>query len=450
MAAQAGIFDTFAIKGVTLRSRVLRSSLGGRMATYDGAVTPAWKNFERRFAKPEYRLGAIISATVDVDDHRLSPLEYPKLSDDRFIEPLAAGIRAVQAEGCRYIVQLGDPGGHTQTSLLPEAADGKSASTVFDLYYGYRNLTSPMTLEEIAAEVHSFAAAARRVRAAGADGVEITASKGYILHQFLNPATNRRRDAYGGSVEKRFQLLKEVVTAVRAAVGGDYLFGVRLSAADYNYLPLFNLRLPPVWPLRDYFLGNTLETTLRYGEWLAGLGVDYLHIDSGFGFVNPKGSPGAYPFEGLRLFTNSTRHLSGKAAVRATLLNLASWPVGRALLGIGWRFSPASNVHFARAFRQRVKLPIIANGGFQEREAIDGALGSGACDLVAIGRPLLANPDLLAQFAEGRAPAKPCTWCSQCCTRTAVLPLGCYDPTRFASQAQMQEQILRWSSDHSA
>ena len=446
MAETRGIFDAFAINGVTFRSRVLRSSLGGRLAYYDGTPTPAWRNFEKRFALAQNRLGGIISATIGVDDRRLSPLEYPKLSHDRFIEPLAAGIRGVQAEGCRYIVQLGDPGGHTHTSLLPEKADGKSASAVFDLYYGYRNVTSPMTLDEIAAEVQAFRVAARRVKAAGADGVEITASKGYIIHQFLNPATNRRRDAYGGSVENRFRLLQEVVTAVRAEVGRDHLLGVRLSAADYNYLPL-NLRWPPVWPPRDYFCGNKLDTTLRYGEWLSDLGVDYLHIDSGFGFVNPKGSPGPYPFEGLRLFSNSARHLSTKAWWRAWLLNTVPKWLAPLLLGYGWRFAPAANAEFARAFKRRVNLPVIANGGFQDRDVIEGALQSGACDLVAIGRPLLANPDLLKHFAEYSVPDKPCTWCSQCCTRTAVLPIGCYDASRFASQELMQEQILRWSSD---
>jgi len=146
LAETRGIFDAFAINGVTFRSRVLRSSLGGRLAYYDGTPTPAWRNFEKRFALAQNRLGGIISATIGVDDRRLSPLEYPKLSHDRFIEPLAAGIRGVQAEGCRYIVQLGDPGGHTHTSLLPEKADGKSASAVFDLYYGYRNRTSPMSV----------------------------------------------------------------------------------------------------------------------------------------------------------------------------------------------------------------------------------------------------------------------------------------------------------------
>jgi 2,4-dienoyl-CoA reductase-like NADH-dependent reductase (Old Yellow Enzyme family) len=451
MAGTPGIFDEFVIKDVTLRSRVLRSSLGGRLAYYDGTPTPAWRNFERRFALAENRLGAIISATIGVDDRRLSPLEYPKIGDRYSIEPLASGVRAVQAEGCRYIVQLGDPGGHTHTSLFPEDADGKSASAWIDGYYGYRSVTTPMTLAEIAAEVEAFRAAATLVKDAGADGVEVTASKGYIIHQFLNPATNRRRDAYGGSVENRFRLLKEVVTAVRAAVGSDYLFGVRLAAADFNWLPFPNLRWPPVWPPRDYFCGNTLRTTLRYGEWLTDLGVDYLHIDSGFGFVNPKGSPGPYPFEGLRLFSNSARHLSTKAWWRAVLLNAMPKRLAQTLLGTGWRFVPAANAEFARAFKRRLNIPIIANGGFQERGVIEGALQSGACDLVAIGRPLLANPDLLQYLAAYTVPPKPCTWCSQCCTRTAVLPLGCYDASRFDNNVEaMQKQILLWSSDSAA
>src|SRR6185437_9711574 len=96
----------------------------------------------------------------------------------------------------------------------------------------------------------------------------------------------------------------------------DFLFGVRLSAKDFNYLPVLNLRWPLVWPLRHYWMGNSLHETLEYGRRLKELGVDYLHIDSGFGFINPKGNPGKYPLDGLRIFANSTRHLSTKAKVR--------------------------------------------------------------------------------------------------------------------------------------
>ena len=439
----------FRIKNVEFRSRILRSSLGGRMAYYDGTISPVFKNFERQFAKAENLLGGIISATIDVDEKRCSPLEYPKLTKNTPIGPLGEVVAKVHDEGCRYIVQIGDPGGHTQTSILPDAADGKSASAFFDFYYGYRTKTSEMSVSEIHAEVDKFAAAAALVRQAGADGVEVTASKGYIIHQFLNPATNRRTDEYGGSVEKRFRLLKEVVAAVRDAVGQDFLFGVRLSAADYNYLPI-NVRLPFAWPWTERFRGNTLRTNLQYGAWLKERQVDYLHIDSGFGFINPKGSPGEYPIEGLRRFSNSVRHLSGKAKFRAWLLNTLPDGFARATLGIGWKYVRAPNASFAQAFRQKLEMPIICNGGFQEREDIEGALEAGACDLIAIGRPLLANPDLIARLAQNDFPEKPCTFCSRCCTYTTVLPLGCYDLSRFGgSNDAMEAQILRYSADSS-
>jgi 2,4-dienoyl-CoA reductase-like NADH-dependent reductase (Old Yellow Enzyme family) len=448
---QRDLFDPVTINNVTFRSRVLRSSLGGRTSYYDGTVTPAWKNFEKRFARPP--IGGIISATIDIDDKRLSPLEYPKISDDSFIAPLKDGVEAVQRLGCRYIMQLGDPGGHTQTSLFPQHEDGKSASAYFDLFYGYRNRTSAMTADEVTDEVRKFREAARRVRMIGCDGVEVTASKGYIIHQFLNPATNRRTDQYGGSKWKRFQLLREVVEAVREEVGRDFLFGVRLSAQDFNYLPWWNIRLPPVWPLQHWWMGNMPAETIDYGVELKALGVDYLHIDSGFGFINPKGSPtNGFPIDGLRIFANATRHLSAKARVRAAALNV----LPRALLSIGWTYTPAANAKFAQLFKEKVRLPVIANGGFEKRSEINQALES-QCDLVALGRALLANPDLLEHYERDPArdqPEVPCTYCSLCCTRTSVMPLGCYDITRFgqpgdpAAQDRMEKQILQLSADH--
>jgi 2,4-dienoyl-CoA reductase (NADPH2) len=296
----------------------------------------------------------------------------------------------------------------------------------------------------------------------------VTASKGYILQQFLNPATNRRRDAYGGSEWKRFRLLREVVEAVREEVGSDYLFGVRLSAQDFNYLPLFTFRWPPTWPLRDWLMGNGLEVNLAYAAELKKLGVDYLHIDSGFGFINPRGSPtDGYPIEGIRIFANATRHLSAKAWLRAAGVNLLpSW-----LLGIGWTYREAGNAEVAGRFRAALSkpgeppFPIIANGGFQRRDRIERALGgvpaqadrpaqTPECDLVAMARPLLANPDLIRQYRSGRnEPANPCSFCSLCCTRTAVMPLGCYDIRRFQhddpekAQDRMEAQIVAWSAD---
>jgi 2,4-dienoyl-CoA reductase (NADPH2) len=328
--------------------------------------------------------------------------------------------------------------------LLPEASDGLSASDGFDLLFGYRSLRRELTTTEIAGIVENFANAAVRVREAGCDGLEVTASKGYLIHQFLNPATNLRNDAYGGSVTRRFRFLEEVVTAIRRAVGPDFLFGVRMSARDFNYLPL-NIRWPAARPLRQWWFGNDIPQTLLYGKRLRELGVDYLHISNGFGFINPKENPGAFPLEELRMFFNSVRHLSVKARVRSGLLNTIPLALLRRVAAVGWQVEPGANLDDAATFRREVGLPVIANGGFQLRSLIEQALGS--VDLVSIARPLLANPDLPNRFRDGsEAPERPCTFCNRCTLRTTVAPLGCYDQSRFDSQEEMEAQIRAWSS----
>jgi len=442
------LFEPFRIKNVEFGNRVLRSSIGGRMAYYDGAVSPAWIHFEKAFAAGG--VAGIISATISVNKTRMSPLEYPTIYDDRFVEPYRDAVREIKqgsrkTHECRYIIQLGDTGGATHTSLRSQPDDGLTASSYFDVLYGYRNRTAAMNSEQIAQTIDNFKQAARRVKEAGCDGVEITAAKGYLIHQFLNPGTNRRTDEYGGSVDKRFRLLEQIVTEVRAEVGPDFLFGIRLAAKDFNYLPV-NIRWPPVWPPRHYFVGNDLAETTYYARKLEALGVDYLHIDCGFGFPNPKGSPGRYPGDGFKSFVNATRYLSGKAELRAILFNLFPARIRDLLFGIGWKFEPAANADHAAAIRRAVNIPVIANGGFQDKDVINGALEAGKCDMVAMARPLLANPDLLDQLAVANSPDNPCSFCTMCCAQTAVMPIGCYDECRFASRDDMMDQVIAWSS----
>jgi 2,4-dienoyl-CoA reductase (NADPH2) len=438
------IFEPFTVKGVTFKNRLVRSSIGGRTAYYDGTVSNAWKNFELRFA--QNGVAGIVSATLNVNARRWSPLEYPQISADKFIKPLADGIAGVHGQGCRYIIQIGDGGSHVQTSLFSQPEDGFGPSSGFDLFYGYRSRRTEMTLADIEQSVHEFGQAARRVRETGADGVEVTASKGYLIHQFLNPGINRRNDRYGGSVEKRFQLLREVMVEVRHQVGPDFLVGVRISAKDCNSLPL-NLRLPLTWRVRQHLVGNTIDTSLTYGRWLKDLGVDYLHVSNGYGFINPGETPGDFPLDEIRMFCNSTRHLSRKAAVRAAVLNALPRALLERVLSVGWGVEEAANLPDARRFRDEVGLPVIANGGFQRRSVVEQALASGGCDLVSMARPLLANPDLPALFQAGQeSPERPCTFCNRCAIRTTLFPLGCYEPKRFASDAEMEAQILDWSA----
>lgn len=438
------IFEPYQIKGLHFKNRVVRSSIGGRTSYYDGTVTSAFKNFEKRFA--EHDVAGIISATISVNNDRTSPMEYPKISHDRYIKPLAAAIKAVQQYDCRYIIQIGDTGGATHTSLLSQQGDAKSSSTLFDLFYGYHNLHKAMSLEEIDLIVREFAEAARRVRETGADGLEITASKGYIIHQFLNPGINRRKDQYGGSADNRFRLLEEIVKAARKKVGDDFPIGIRLSAADYNYQPL-NLRLPPRWPLKQWYFGNTIEDNLYFATKLKALGIDYLHVDKGYGFPNPKGLTGDFPIPEMRMFYNSNRHLSTKAWIRSMVFNALPNFILSPIANIGWGYVPAISADDARRFKEATGLPVISNGGYQDRKEMEESLTQGKADLLAMARPLLANVDLLHQFKAGKSsPDNPCSHCNRCVVRTANYPLGCYDLSRFTSQDEMEKQIMEWSA----
>jgi 2,4-dienoyl-CoA reductase (NADPH2) len=434
------IFEPRRIGGIEVKNRILRSSVGGRSANYDGTVTDVWKNFEKRFA--DGGVGGIISTTFHVNAERLSPFQYPSLAADRYVPYLKKHIRGIRrdAPDCRYFLQIGDPGYATYSSLFPQAEDAKSSSSGFDFAYGYNNRRVAMDEAEIGRAIREYADAARRAQEAGADGLEITASKGYLVHQFLNPALNRRTDLWGGTPEKRFLFLERVLVEVRKQVGAAYPVGVRLSAADYMHTPLlfYLLRTPWGGP------GNDAVQMLAYARRLRELGVAYLHVVSGFGFPNPRDVPGPFPLEEVKIFFNHVRHLSGKAALRATLLNTLPSGLARWLMNLGWSWRGAINVQAARRLSQEVGLPVIVNGGFQERSLIEEVLRD--CDLVSMARALIANPDLPRRMARGEeSPERPCSFCNRCVGRTGTSPLGCYDPGRFDTQRQMIQQIMQWN-----
>jgi 2,4-dienoyl-CoA reductase-like NADH-dependent reductase (Old Yellow Enzyme family) len=431
--------DPITIKGVRFKNRVLRSSVGGRSNNYDGTVTDVWKNFERRFA--EGGVGGIISTTFHVNQDRLSPPQYPSIAGPKFVPYLRKYIAQIRDPfDCKYIVQIGDPGYTTYSSLFHEEADAKSSSGGFDLAYGYNSRRLGMSKPEIDKAIRDFADAAARVREACADGIEITITKGYLIHQFLNPAINRRNDQWGGDAERRFHFLQRVLEEVRARVGPDYLVGVRLSGEDLMARPLALalVRLP-------WRRGNDLNQMLDYAQRLKSLGVDYLHVVAGYGFPNPRDVPGRFPFDEVRMFFNSVRHLSWKASVRASVVNLLS-PLLRWPLGAGWKYREGINLELARRFKARVGLPVIANGGFQSRSAMEDAIDHGSCDMISLARSLIANPDLLQQFAAGAdTPARPCNFCNKCVGRTGTSPLGCYDVSRFPGRREMFDQIMEWN-----
>jgi len=437
------IFQPLAINGVTFRNRIFRSSLGGRIDYYDGSMSEARVVWDCRFARGG--VAAIISSNAGIRADGIAVPGYAAIHHDRTIPSWRTLIGEVHKYDCRYIIQLHFSG--RQRDLARKEfvrVPGMSSTNKPDLLHGLR--ARQMTTSEISDVVQAYVRAARRAREAGADGVEIVACNGYLLHQFLSSAINERTDGYGGSLKARARLLLEVVAAVRAAVGRDFFVSAKLSGRDEH-----NAWTAPL----NRTVGNTIDDTLQVSRWLAEAGLDAIHVSQGDTFPHPlipagllhaddaKHSYVTMYYEGTRV--PGTIFMMNWAPLRWFL----EWNWGRRMrYKRGGKLLPAiiegMNQDDAAKIKQASGLPVICVGGWQTAGRIREALDAGHCDVVSIARGLLANPDLVHRFAEGHdAPDKPCTYCNRCAFNALRHPLACYEESRFESREQMFEEAYR-------
>lgn len=212
-----------------------------------------------------------------------------------------------------------------------------------------------MSAADIERTLADFAEGARRARDLGFDAIEIMGSEGYLLNQFLSPLTNQRDDEWGGDCERRARFPLALVRGIRAAVGPAYPIIYRMSGAD----------LMP---------GSTsAEETVAFARSLATVGVDAIELGMGW-------------------------HESSTPTVQYTV-------------------APGAWLPYARRIREAVRpLPVIASTRIHSLELAEHALASGDADFVALARPFLADPNLVAKGRAGRLGAiNPCIACNQAC-----------------------------------
>ncbi|MEO8592952.1 MAG: NADH:flavin oxidoreductase [Candidatus Solibacter sp.] len=423
------IFEPLQMRGFTVKNRIFRSSISGRFDNYDGSGNPARINWELKFARGG--VGAIISSFVAVTIRgRILP-NYATIDRDERIPFWREVGRRVHESDCRFILQLSHGGRQRDIGGI-EYPKGLSSTDDSDPVHGFE--CERMTLVQIKETVQAFAAGARRAREAGLDGIELHGANGYLITQFLSSAINDRRDDYGGILRNRARFVLEIVAAIRAEVGRDYHLQMKISAVEHNNA------LAPFEPA-----GNTLADSIQVCKWLEEGGVDAIHVSSGSSFPHPRNPPGEFPVQDALKTFDSMISSGNKELVN--YLALRSAPTAR-LHTLTWNAARGNVIEGitlpeARAIRAAVKIPVICTGGFQTASVIRTALTDGSCHAVSIARPLIANNDLVHQFAGGadRAP-KPCTYCNKCLVNVLENPLGCYDETRFSSREEMVQQIM--------
>jgi 2,4-dienoyl-CoA reductase-like NADH-dependent reductase (Old Yellow Enzyme family) len=428
------IFQPLAFKNLTVKNRIFRSNIAGRFDNYDGSGNQARINWEVKFARGG--VGAIISSFVPVHLRgRILPNYATIDKDDRIPFWRAVG-KAVHEFDCKFILQLSH-GGRQRDVPGVEYPLGLSSTDKDDPLHGFE--CQRMTIPEINQTVAAFAEGARRAREAGLDGVELHGANGYLITQFLSSAINDRKDEYGGSLENRARFVIEIVKAIRARVGSDFHLQMKISATEHNNALLF---------LRFEGRGNDVDDSIQVCKWLVDAGIDSVHVSTGSSFPHPRNPCGSDLPVDILATTYEQLVASGTHTFRNFLLfrnGLTSELFRRQWLDAGVPPDRVEGLTLpdARAIKQAVTVPVLCTGGFQTASVIRDAITRGDCDGVTIARPLVANNDLVHQFAAGKDRAdKPCTYCNKCLVHVVEHPLGCYEESRFNSRDEMLAQVM--------
>ncbi len=199
------------------------------------------------------------------------------IADDSMVKPLHALSEVIHRNGSRTAMQLNHAGSAARKEITGTTPVAPSA--VMNPRQG--DMPRELTRKEIAGVIEDFHNAARRVKEAGFDGVEIHSAHGYLLNQFFSPLTNRRSDKYGGNVHNRIRIHLEVIEAVRAAVGENFPILLRLGASDFT---------PG---------GTTIEDSQIAAREFENAGINILDISGGFSGYNVPGLTGQGYFSPL-------------------------------------------------------------------------------------------------------------------------------------------------------
>jgi 2,4-dienoyl-CoA reductase-like NADH-dependent reductase (Old Yellow Enzyme family) len=345
------LWEPCRVGGLELPSRLMRSATFDAMALPGGEASLAQEELFAGLAAGG--VGLVVSGIcVAHESGRISPVQLAADSDQR-IPGLARLARAVHALGGKAAVQL-HHGGAESHRFHQGARPALAPSDPPPGASGWRAADQ----EELAGLVEAFAAAARRVREAGFDAVQVHGAHGYLFSQFLSPLTNRRRDAWGGGLEGRLRLHRETARAVRREAGADFPLWIKLGVAD------------------AVAGGLELEEGLAAAAACAEMGYQAIEVSLG---------------------------LRGDRYSQTEFRTDVDRP-GRDAYYRDW----------CRRAKEACGAPTVLQGGLREPGVCEQALAAGEADLVAMSRPLIREPGLLRRWQGGDRSRARCISCNLC------------------------------------
>ncbi len=343
-------FESVTIGNLELANRIVRAACGERRADREGRVGHDMLSYVDRLARGGSGF-LILGHGYIKRDGRVTDNETGLDRDDQ-VPRLALVAEQARRSGAKIAIQISHGGRQCRPSVVESTPVAPSAVEVHKTGVIPREL-SP---DEIVSLIADYRASARRVKEAGFDAIQIHAAHGYLISQFLSPATNRRKDAWGGTPDKRRRFFLEVLDAVHDEVGPEFPVLIKLNLDDC---------IPD---------GVDLEEALGTAVAAAAGGVAAIEVSGGM--------------------VDSERGAARK------------------------EIEPGENEAYfrslARAVGEVVECPVILVGGLKSLPVISDVLSSGDADLVAMGRPLVREPQLPLDWFDGRQRPADCHSCNRC------------------------------------
>ena len=388
------LFSPLKIGNVEIKNRIVMAPMMMGFGQFNGNATEKMINYYEERAKGG--TGLIITEITRVNDLTgASSFGQLAASKDRNIESISCLAERMHKHGAKIFVELHHPGRQNvnlmiNTVPISVLCDNIMPKNLYSkLLYGsivplgkklvekdlFFRTVSPsksnrskfagstnkaLSVSQIKKIISQFGDAAYRVKKAGCDGIELHASHGYLIQQFLSPETNKRTDQYGGSLENRMRFLLEIIDDVRKKCGKDYPLIVRLTVDEmYDKIGQSNK-------------GYTLSEGIEMAKILEKKGIDAIDVSSaGYDTFNYWLEPTTFE--------------------------------------CGWRKNLAAEI------KKSVNIPVIAANLIRSPEQAEQQLQEGIQDFVALGRPHIADPHWCNKVLENRKnEIKRCVCCLYC------------------------------------
>ncbi len=363
----------------TVRNRLYRAPVLEGAGDGEGAAATYAKQF---VANAEAGVGLIIQGNSCIyDEGRSSPGMTIVSTRERMLR-LAPMVDAVHAAGAAIWIQVGHGGLFSMEAWHePYASERKGpllapSKPPLALRPVFRRApVHAMTTDEVRAMATAYGDVAVWAREAGYDGLQLASSNAKLLDQFLSPFWNRRDDEFGGSLENRASLLRLIREAIAERAGADYTVTVKVPVGE---------KAPP------FTAHTTWDEGLRLVQLVEEFGYDSVTPVEVSVFPDTTLSRGGIP---ASLWRNKAMQARFRAAAPSRA-NRAVLTAGYVFGGVTARFTPVWNRSRFLAAKELVSIPVLAVGGIRDAGEVDEILDGGQADLVGLGRPFYAEPDL--------------------------------------------------------